>query len=213
MAKDKKAGARRVDLVDQIEDYRWRRFKILRAILRHRRSDGCMSAPVERACFERGHAAAVLLYNKSTRDVTLVRQFRYPAYAGLDADARKGEGVERAWLLEIVAGTTEKGESAEDVVRRETVEETGYALGAALERVAEVYVSPGASSERVTIYIGEIDRRIPRAAGGGVADEGEDTEVVTLPLAQALAMIETGEIADAKTVIALQHLGRRTAPA
>lgn len=207
MAQNRDTGNARVDPVDEFEDYSYRRFKIRRAIIRYSLADGRMSAPVDRLCFERGHAVGLLLYDKTDDSVILVRQFRYPVYVSLTAEQRGGE-VERAWVLEIIAGMQEKGEAPEAVARREAKEEAGYTVSAPLELVADVYPSPGGTSERITIYSAEVDRSVPVSGGGGV-DDGEDTEVVRLPFEQAMAMIKTGEIADAKTVIALQHLRLR----
>jgi len=201
--------AKRVEVVDQFNDYSFKRFSIRRALLRYRRADGRMSAPVERLCFERGHAVGLLLYDKADDCVVLVRQLRYPVYVSLSDDQRRRDEVERAWLLEIIAGTQEKGEAPEAVARREAAEEAGYTISGPLELVADVYPSPGGTSERITIYFAEVDRGVPVSGGGGMADEGEDTEVVRLPFEKAMAMIKTGEIADAKTVIALQHLALR----
>ena len=205
MAQNRNTRNARVDPVDEFEDYSYRRFKIRRAIVRYRLADGRMSAPVERVCFEPGNAVALLLYDKTDDCVVLVRQFRYPVYVGLPSEQRRRGEVEPAWVLEIIAGMQEQGETTEAVARREALEEAGYTISGPLELVAEVYPSPGGTSERITIYIAEVDHGVPVSGGGG-ADEGEDTEVVRLKFDQAMTMIKTGEIADAKTVIALQHL-------
>jgi ADP-ribose pyrophosphatase len=138
--------------------------------------------------------------------VLLVRQFRYPVYAGLDPEARAGEGARQAWLLETVAGIAEGDQSAPQVAQRELLEESGYAVAGPLHKIASVYPSPGGSSERIHLYWGEVDAAHKTAPGGGLEEEGEDTEVVVIPLNEALAMVERGEIQDAKTIVCLQHL-------
>jgi nudix-type nucleoside diphosphatase (YffH/AdpP family) len=196
----------RVVILEEVEDYHYRRFSIWRARLQYRRSDGKLSEPATRVNFERGDAAAVLLHDPEDDRVLLVRQFRYPVYTTLPANARQDAGAEPAWLLEIIAGMIEEGQAAADVARREAEEETGYEVTGDLHLIAEVFVSPGASSERVTIFLGQTDSRHPKGHGGGLAAEGEDTEIVWVPRAEALDWLARGEIHDAKTMIALQYL-------
>jgi ADP-ribose pyrophosphatase len=181
-------------------------FRIVEARLRFRRFDGRMSAPITRISFERGDAAGVLLYDPQRDAVLLVRQFRFPLYAALDPEARAGEGARQAWILETVAGIADGDQTGPQVAQRELLEESGYAVSGPLHRIATVYPSPGASSERIHLYWGEVDATHKVAPGGGLEEEGEDTEVVAIPLNEALAMIASGEIQDAKTILALQHL-------
>jgi nudix-type nucleoside diphosphatase (YffH/AdpP family) len=136
----------------------------------------------------------------------LVRQFRYPVYASVAPGERLRKAATEAWMLEIIAGVEEEGQTPAEVVRREACEEAGYEIRGELDPVAHVFVSPGASSEQVSIFLGHIDSGRRTGPGGGLAEEGEDTQVVVLPRVEALAMLRRGEIADAKTVIALQHL-------
>jgi len=172
-------------------------FQVQRALIRYERHDGQMSAPVTRLVLERGEAAAVLLYDRERREVLLGQQFRYPAYV------RGGPG----WLWEIVAGVLQEGESAEGVARREVLEEAGYRL-TQLRFAMTVYPTPGGSSERLHIYLAPITPAQRVEPGGGLAAEGEDILVRTFPLDDALRMTEDGLIMDAKTVLALQYLGR-----
>jgi ADP-ribose pyrophosphatase len=165
-----------------------------------------MSKPVTRVNFERGGAVGVLLYDPDQDAVVLVRQFRYPVYAALSTEARQGEGAREAWLLEIVAGVIKGDQSAPEVGRRELLEEAGYAVEGALNFIATLYPSPGGSSERIHLYWAEVRAAEPAGAGGGLEDEGEDTEVVRLPLRAAMTKIARGDIRDAKTIVALQHL-------
>jgi ADP-ribose pyrophosphatase len=196
-----------VKILDQVEDYRFGElFRVIRATLRYRRFDGQMSDPVTRINFERGDAVGVLLYDPQDDAVILVRQFRYPVYASLDPHEREGDGAKRAWLLEIVAGVVEEGQTVKEVAHRELLEEAGYQVRGELQPIATIYPSPGGSSEHIHLFLGEVDRRQRIGKGGGIAAEGEDTQVVVLPFREALDMVTRGEICDAKTIIALQHL-------
>ncbi len=136
----------------------------------------------------------------------LVRQFRYPVFTTLDEQARQGDGARRAWLLEIIAGVIEAGRSIVSVAHSELIEEAGYKVKDDLHLIATFFVSPGGTSERIHLFFGEVDAAQQVGQGGGLKAEGEDTQVVTLPFAKALQMVEDGEIQDAKTIIALQHL-------
>lgn len=172
-------------------------FRVEKAVLRHEQFDGTMSDPITRILYDRGDSAAVLPYDPQTLAVVLIRQFRYPAYV------HDGPG----WLWEIIAGAQHE-EDPEAVARREAQEEADLTLGA-LEHVATVYPSPGACSERVHIYLAPLSDGLPADGHGGLVEEEEDILVRAFALEEALRMVEAGEIADAKTVIALQHLALR----
>ena len=196
-----------VKILDQIEDHRFGElFRVVRATLQYRRFDGRMSDPVTRINFERGDSVGVLLYDPHDDAVVLVRQFRYPVYAGLDPDEREGDGAKQAWLLEIVAGVVDEGQTVKEVANKELLEEAGYEIEDDLQPIATIYPSPGGTSERVHLFLGEVDYRQRVSEGGGVVAEGEDTQVVVLPFGKAMNMVADGEIRDAKTIIALQHL-------
>lgn len=145
-----------------------------------------------RETYDRGDGAAVLLCDVSDTSVVLTRQFRYPAYY-------RGE---TPFLLEVCAGKLD-GDDPEACARKETTEETGFTVDRLL-KAYDCFMSPGSVTERLTLYVGFVDGRAS-GDGGGLEDEGEDIEVVRLPFATALAMIETGEIADAKTILLLQY--------
>ncbi len=195
-----------VEILDQVEEYNLGNlFRIIKARLKHRRLDGRMSAPLTRINFERGNSVGVLLYDSKNEAVILVRQFRYPVYAGLSAHQQKGEGARHAWILETVAGISEEGETAQDVAIRELLEEAGYRVKS-MQPITTMYPSPGGSSERVTLFLGEVDHTQHPGKGGGLQAEGEDIEVVVIPFTKAMSMIESGEISDAKAIIALQYL-------
>lgn len=199
-----------VTILEQSEDYRFRGlFRVIRAKLRYRRFDGGLSPMVQRVSFERGDSVGVLLYDRERDAVVLVRQFRFPAYAALAPDARSGDGAKQAWLLEIVAGVQDEGLTAQEVAHKELLEEAGYVVQAGLEPIASVYASPGGTSEQIHIFLGEVKGDPPAGLGGGLASAGEDTQVVVLPFAEAMSMVARGEIRDAKTVLALQHLALR----
>jgi len=162
--------------------------------LQHRRFDGSLSPVLDREVLERGQVVAVLPVDLDRQEVVLIEQIRAGALAA-------GLGP---WILECVAGMVETGESHEDVARREAVEETGCSIQG-LHPVATFLSSPGGSSETVTLFCGQVDTQ---HAGGvhGVADEGEDIKVHVFSIEEALALLESGEIINAKTIIALQWL-------
>ncbi len=172
-------------------------FRIDRLKLRHRRFDGGMSPPLVREVFERGHAAACLPYDPHRDMVVLLEQFRPGPFAA---------GDPRPWLIEAVAGIVEPGETNEDVVRREAVEEIGRPLGA-LEHVIDMYPTPGGSTECIAVYVGQVDAD---GAEGvfGARDEGEDIRVFAVSLDEALSMFDEGRISNANLVVPLLWLAR-----
>lgn len=169
-------------------------FRIDRLRLRHRLFAGGWGQPITREVFERGHAAALLPYDPVRDEVVLIEQFRA---AALTAGAEP-------WLVEIVAGIIEDGETAEDVVRRETVEEAGCEVSEVVP-IMDVFTTPGGSSERVAIFVGRVDSQ---GVGGihGLADEGEDIRVFTEPLDAALERLANGGIVNIIAIAALQWL-------
>lgn len=175
-------------------------FKIEAAEVSHERFDGMMSAPRRRLCFERGDAAAAILHDPHAGALVFVHQFRYPTY-------EKGPG----WMLEAAAGVIEEGENPETCLRREVLEETGYAVDR-LVPVATFYLSPGGSSERIFLFYAVVTRAIRPGAGGGAPGEGEDIEVVRIPVRQLEALLSAGRIQDAKTLIGVQWFMARFAP-
>ena len=191
----------RVETIAIHEDYNFRNvFKILRARFQHERFDGAMSAEVERVIFERGNAVGVLLYDAADDCVLLIKQFRYPAYL------RDQSG----WLVEIVAGVIDKGRDGLTVAHSELVEEIGYQVSD-LTPLCRFYVSPGATTEQIHLYLGYLHAAERVSAGGGLAEEHEDIQLMRVPFSEALRMIARGEICDAKTMIALQQLALQRA--
>jgi nudix-type nucleoside diphosphatase (YffH/AdpP family) len=172
-------------------------FKIDEAELSFERFDGEMSRPVTRLCFERGDSVAALIFNPDSGSVLLVEQFKYPTYDD-------GPG----WIIETVAGIAEPGETAEAAIRREVLEEVGYEVER-LEPIAEFYVTPGGSSERILLYYAEVTDAGKVADGGGVASEDEDIRTVELSLADVERLLATGGLQDAKTLVGVQWLQNR----
>lgn len=146
-----------------------------------------------RETYDRGDGATILLYNKARRTVILIRQFRFPTY-------REGHD---GFLIEAAAGLLEQA-SAEQRIRAEVEEETGYAVGE-VHKVFEAFMSPGSVTERLHFFVAEYVPASRIGDGGGLAHEGEDIEVLELPLAQALRMVADGRICDGKTIMLLQH--------
>jgi nudix-type nucleoside diphosphatase (YffH/AdpP family) len=146
-----------------------------------------------RETYDRGNGAALLPYNLAQRSVVLVRQFRYPAFVNGYDDL----------LIEAAAGLLDN-ESPEVRILAEAEEETGYRLGK-VQKVFEAFMSPGAITEKLHFFVAEYEARMRVGSGGGIASEGEDIEVLELPIDSALAMIGDGRIADAKTIMLLQY--------
>jgi len=161
---------------------------------RHRLFNGEMSGEVRREIFERGHASVLLPFDPVRDEVVLVEQIRIAAY----------DTSRTPWLLEMVAGMIEEGESPEDVSRREAVEEAGLDVGRVTE-VLSYLASPGGTSERLTILVGEVDATTAKGIHG-LADENEDIRVHVVSREQAYQWVEEGKIDNAASIIALQWL-------
>jgi nudix-type nucleoside diphosphatase (YffH/AdpP family) len=172
-------------------------FKIEEAYLRYERFDGTMSSVVRRLNFERGDSVAAVIFDAQHEHIVLVKQFRYPAY-------EKGPG----WITEIIAGMINKGESPENAIRREILEETGYKVSN-LEHVSTFYLSPGGSSERILFYYAEVNDKANVSTRNGLPSEDEDIITVELAIDDALGQIENKKIVDAKTIIAIYWLRDR----
>ena len=161
---------------------------------RHRLFNGEMSGEIRREIFERGHAAVLLPFDPVRDEVVLVEQIRIAAY----------DVSESPWLLEMVAGMIEEGESVEDVARREALEEAGLVVGRT-KSVLSYLASPGGTSERLSIMVGEVDATTAEGIHG-LADENEDIRVHVVSREQAYQWVEEGKIDNAASVIALQWL-------
>lgn len=169
-------------------------FRVERYRLRHRLFSGDWSCPIVRELFERGHAAAVLPYDPVRDEVILVEQFRIGALAAPGGP----------WLLEIVAGMIEADETAEEVVKRESVEEANCVI-TDLIPLYDYLVSPGGTTERVALFCGRVDATL---AGGvhGAVEECEDIKVHVVTLDAALTLLRSGKLNFASVIIALQWL-------
>jgi nudix-type nucleoside diphosphatase (YffH/AdpP family) len=148
-----------------------------------------------REAYDRGNGAAILLYNLEKETVILTKQFRMPTFLN---------GNTSGMMIEVCAGLLEK-DNAEDCIRRETQEETGYEISN-VEKVFEAYMSPGSVTEIVHFFIAEYHEDMKIGEGGGVAEEQEDIEVLELKFSEALIIMKDGKIKDGKTIMLLQHL-------
>ena len=147
-----------------------------------------------REAYDRGNGATILLYNKEQRTIVLTKQFRLPTYVN---------GNDSGMLIESCAGLLDK-DNAEDCIRRETEEETGYKVKD-VRKIFEAYMSPGSVTEMLYFFIAEYSRSMKVNKGGGVEHEEENIEVLELDFDEAMKMIEKGEIKDAKTIMLLQY--------
>ena len=107
-------------------------------------------------------------------------------------------------LIEACAGLLDK-ENAEDCVRRETEEETGYKI-TEVQKIFEAYMSPGSVTEILYFFIAEYVKEMKVTDGGGVEHEEENIEVLELSIGEAMKMIDNGEIKDGKTIMLLQYI-------
>ncbi len=169
-------------------------FRLRRYRLRHRLFAGGMSGPIERERLERSDSVIVLPYDPVRDELVMLEQFRIGAL----------EHPLGPWMVELVAGLIEPGESLEAVARREALEEAGLELRA-LQSVCDYLVNPGNSAERSHLFCAWVDSA---AVGGihGLPHEGEDIRVSSVPFEQAWSWLEQGRIASAGPIIALQWL-------
>ena len=147
----------------------------------------------QRETYDRGNGAVILLYQPKSRQVVLVRQFRFPAYVN----------GHNGMLIEAPAGLLDEA-TPEQRIRAEVEEETGYRVGE-VRKVFEAFMSPGSVTEKLYFFVAEYDAGARIGSGGGLEAEGEDIEVLELPFEEALAMVGGGEIVDAKTIMLLQY--------
>ncbi len=149
---------------------------------------------LSREAYDRGNGATLLLFNAQRGTVILTRQFRLPTFVNGNANGM---------LIEACAGLLD-GDDPEACIRREVAEETGFQIEAP-RKIFEAYMSPGSVTEKVHFFVAEYENHQQTGEGGGLAHEGEDIEVLELPLTTALAMVQSGEIQDGKTIMLLQH--------
>jgi len=149
----------------------------------------------DREAYDRGNGATILLYNLEKKSIILTRQFRLPTYLNGNPSGK---------LIEACAGLLDK-DNAEDCIKRETEEETGYKI-TDVRKIFEAYMSPGSVTEIVHFFVAAYDKSMKVNNGGGLAHEEEHIEVLELNFDKALEMIESGEIKDAKTIMLIQYL-------
>jgi nudix-type nucleoside diphosphatase (YffH/AdpP family) len=179
----------RINRVEVLSDA-W--YMLRRVDFDHRQSGGEWSNQ-QREAYDRGNGATILLVNWEHETIILTRQFRMPAYMNGHPDGM---------MIEAAAGLLDD-DDAETAIRREAEEETGYRVRS-VERLFELFMSPGSVTERVAFFAAEYTPDDRLNDGGGVADEGEDIEVLELALSDALDRVASGQINDGKTVILLQ---------
>jgi nudix-type nucleoside diphosphatase (YffH/AdpP family) len=147
-----------------------------------------------RESYDRGNGAAILLYNTSKKTVILTKQFRMPTYVN---------GNDDGMMIEVCAGVLD-GDAPEKCARKEAEEESGYKI-TRIKKVMETYMSPGAVTEILHLFIAEYTDEMKVSEGGGLDNEHENIEVLEMPFSQAINMISNNKIMDAKTILLLQY--------
>jgi nudix-type nucleoside diphosphatase (YffH/AdpP family) len=180
------------DLTIEVLSDHW--YTLRRATFEHRQPDGSWQTE-QREAYDRGNGVVALLHDPGRDTVLLVRQYRVPAHLNGHPDGM---------LLEAPAGLLDGDEGDEDAIRRELEEEVGHRVSD-LRRRGRWYMSPGSVTEHLTFFTGTYSGS-NGSGGGGVAEEGEQIDVVELTVTDALAMVADGRIVDAKTVLLLQQL-------
>ena len=179
----------RVRKVEILSD---RHYRLNEVEFDYRRGNGDWQTQ-KREVFDRGHAATLLPYSLANRTVVLTRQFRLPPFLAGHDD----------FMIEAAAGMLDD-ETPDKRIRAEAEEEIGYRLHD-VRKVFEAFMSPGSVTEKLHFFVAEYDAAMRIGDGGGLAEEGEDIEVLELSIEQALAMIADGRIVDAKTIMLLQY--------
>lgn len=182
-------------VIEKVEPLSHHWAKLDRYTIRYARSDGREDV-LEREVHDHGHGATVLPYDPKRGTVLLVRQFRLPAYL------YDGDG----FIIEACAGLLD-GDDPAQCAKREAEEELGFRL-ANLRFMTTVYMTPGAITERLSLFIADYDHDSRVGTGGGEAHEGEDIEVMELPFDEMRRMVQDGRIVDAKTVMLSLFLER-----
>jgi nudix-type nucleoside diphosphatase (YffH/AdpP family) len=181
--------------IDRIEplSHRWARLD--RYTISYLRSDG-RTETLTREVHDHGHGASVLPYDRQRGTVLLVRQFRLPVHLS----------GESGFIIEACAGLLD-GDDPAACAKREAEEELGFRLSN-LRKVASTFMSPGAVTERITLFLADYDHDHRIGTGGGVAHEGEDIEIVEMGFGELLRLVTSGDIVDAKTVMLTLFLDR-----
>ncbi len=168
-------------------------YTLKKTTFEYQRRDGSWQR-LSRETYDRGNGAVLLLFNAERGTVILTRQFRFPAFVNGSADGM---------LIEACAGLLD-GDDPEACIRREVQEETGFQIQSP-RKLFEAYMSPGSVTEKLHFFVAEYQAHQQTGEGGGMAHEGEDIEVLELPLFEALVMVGSGAIQDGKTIMLLQH--------
>ncbi|MGV6846390.1 MAG: NUDIX domain-containing protein [Lutibacter sp.] len=147
-----------------------------------------------RESYNRGNGAAILLYNSNSKKVILTKQFRLPSYLNEN---------ETGMMIEVCAGLLDNQNPVACIIK-EVEEEVGYKISEP-KKVMELYSTPGAVTEKIHYFIAEYNKEMKISEGGGLEEETEEIEVLEIDFFEAIQMITTGEICDAKTVILLQY--------
>jgi len=159
----------------------------------YQRADGSWERQ-SREAYDRGNGATILLYNTEKQTVILTKQFRLPTYTN---------GNTSGMMIEACAGLLDK-DNAEDCIKRETEEETGYKIKS-VRKIFEAYMSPGSVTEILYFFVAEYADDMKVGHGGGCDTEQENIEVMEIPFSEALEMVTSGEIKDAKTMLLIQY--------
>ena len=147
-----------------------------------------------RESYDRGNGAAILLYNPTKKTIILTKQFRMPTYLN---------GNDDGMSIEVCAGVLD-GDEPEKCVIKEAEEESGYRV-TNVKKVLQSYMSPGAVTEIVYMFVAEYSDEMKVSDGGGLADEHENIEVLEVSFTKALKMVNDNEISDGKTIMLLQY--------
>lgn len=168
-------------------------YRLNKVTYQYRKKNGEWETQV-RESYDRGNGATILLYNTEKKTIILTRQFRLPTYVN---------GNEDGMMIEACAGLLDEN-NAEDCIRKETEEETGYKVSK-VQKIFEAYMSPGSVTEIVHFFIAEYAEEMKVGDGGGLAEEQENIEVLELDFEAAYNMIAKGKIKDGKTIMLLQY--------
>lgn len=161
-------------------------------LIRHQNLEGNMSQPLSRMVISKPHSIGVLLLNIDQNKVILVKQYRYPTRED-----------NNGWTTEIVAGNIDEGETIDECVHREVLEETGYRLDSS-QFIGQGYSSPGICTEKLYLFYCEVNDEMKVSRGGGVEEEGEDIQIVEWPVDQLWNMLTSHQFMDLKTQLAVQ---------
>lgn len=186
----------RVELVEKTSGYDGY-FQVDKYVVRHERFDGGMTEPIHREVFERGHAAAAVLYDPRVDRLVMIEQFRIGAFAA----------GWTSWMTEVVAGIIEPGETPEQVIRREAKEEANCTV-TDLERLSIFQVSPGASTESIVMFCGQVNAEDAHGIHG-LDHEHEDIRVSAVPVDEVFRDLDSGRIVNATAIIGLWQFRHR----